>query len=102
MIDICLWGGSAAPEGNTIMKNTIELAMNGDVLEINLKIKRVENEEGLYNILMNGEEACLSMLGANEVDDLTVDEILRCLYDKSYGSENPRFDSSHDGEALII
>lgn len=83
------------------MKTIIERAMQDDkTLEIKLEIMR--GEEGLYTVSINGDDAGLSMIPPQNVDDLTVEEILRFLYDKDYGAENPRFDTSHDFEAIIV
>ncbi|MBP5719171.1 MAG: hypothetical protein J6X53_09405 [Abditibacteriota bacterium] len=34
------------------------------------------------------------MMGGDEVDSLSIGNILRCLYDAAYGAEKPRFDTS--------
>ena len=64
-----------------------------DSLKITLEIT---GDDGLFDICMNGEEAGLACIGPDELDTLTVGEILRCLYDKAYGTENPRFDTSSE------
>lgn len=75
----------------------IEKSMkNDEPLEINLKIGK--GSMGAYYVQFGGPDDCLPCLGAREVDDLTVGEILRCLYDASYDAPEPRFDTHGKSE----
>lgn len=76
------------------METITEKAMqDADALKITLEITRTD---GLFTVSMNDDESGLSMISGHDVDNLSVAEILRCLYDKSYGVENPRFDATQE------
>lgn len=69
----------------------IEKAMQKKDIEIKLTISSVD---GLYNVSINDDESGLAMIGAEDVDALTVGEILRYLYDfsteETEGDVSPR------------
>lgn len=75
----------------------IEKSMkNDEPLEINLKIGK--DSMGAYYVQFGGPDDRVPLLGAEEVDTLTVGEILRCMYDASYDAPEPRFDTHGESE----